>query len=93
MRGGLVVRDLVPELARRRHVGQVGSQVGMDAAQVDLAARAVDAVLVPVADLQRDQDAGDHDHQFDDRRHPVVFTQSLGEPGRLHWNLRAMVSG
>ena len=52
----------------------------MDAAQTHLPARAVDPVLVDVAHLQGDQDAGDHDHQLDDGRQPVMVAQPLGEP-------------
>jgi hypothetical protein len=39
----------------------------------------VDPVLVPVADLQCDQDAGHHDHQVDERADPIVVAQASGE--------------
>jgi hypothetical protein len=43
----------------------IGQQFGIQAPVVAVGTGAVQPALVPVAHLQRDQDADDHDQQFD----------------------------
>lgn len=45
-------------------------------------APSVEPLLVPVADLQRDQDAGGDDHQVDQGPDPVVVAQAPGKSER-----------
>jgi hypothetical protein len=61
-----------------RVLGQPDKVIQLSLAQLSL--------LVPLGDLQADEDSGHDDHELDRHGRPILATNGLGESAQDHWS-------